>query len=73
MGRVDAEVEIVRRNNTAARYSPREIVLAGLDPRAEHAFDGRFPSKHTVDERARFLRQEIDRMRNDWLPKLRKQ
>ena len=47
MGRVDAEVEIVRRNNVAARYSPREIILAGLDPRAEHVFDGRFSSRTT--------------------------
>lgn len=47
MGRPDADIEAIRRNNAAARLGPDAIVLAGLDPRAATAFDMHFPPSKT--------------------------
>lgn len=48
MTRPDADGEIVRRNNVAARLQPTRIVLAGLSAEACDQFVGRFPAKKTL-------------------------
>jgi hypothetical protein len=41
--RPDAEHEIVRRNNVAAKLTPKRIVFAGLSTTSDNAFQDRFP------------------------------
>lgn len=47
MQRPDAQAEIVRRNNAAARLKTKAIVIAGLDDNAQGAFDDFFPKETT--------------------------
>lgn len=43
--RMDAEVEVIRRNNAAARVQPKAIIFAGLAESVRSNFAGRFPAK----------------------------
>ena len=47
MGRPDADAEIVRRNNAAARLQPKTILLAGPESEARNALRDKFPNKMT--------------------------
>lgn len=47
MLRSDADAEVIRRNNVAARLQPSRIILAGLDDRTCDQFAGCFPASKT--------------------------
>ena len=47
MSRPDAQAEVIRRNNVAARLQPKSIIFAGLDDRTCAQFSTHFPASTT--------------------------
>lgn len=43
MFRIDAEAEVIRRNNAAARFQPKRIILADIEDETAAMFISRFP------------------------------
>lgn len=48
MGRIDAEAEVIRRNNAVARSKAQTIVMANLSKEARNKFSTRFPAHMTL-------------------------